>query len=238
MNQKAMEPMIMVSLILGIVLLGVAAFAFVPKTIDTSTDFINNKLIDLGLKTEETPTIVIDEERISEGTSILINGLDGEEGLYTIIKQEYGTGWDLEYKREFCTITNEISEDLPDNFNNLSLDDKKVILGLLVLNGKIDQTDYMLIVWICKGNIAPEKIEDKPLLEILSSDNFIGTITISGRTYAHIINTADTNPETPDLTWCVDTDNDGKYTEGKDISKTPSEINVLLLNDLYQEATS
>jgi hypothetical protein len=226
----------LVLIILASVLLVGATIAFVPKTIDAVQDFFNNKLIDFGLKTEEIPTVVIDEERIEEGTQIVVKDLTGEEDMYTIIKQAYGNGWDLEYKREICTIPQEVSEKLPENFNTLSLDEKKTILQALVFDRQIDDTDYIIIVWLCKGNIAPEQIEDKTLLEILSSDSFIGIIDINGRQYAHTINTEDTSPETPDLLWVrvSKIEDDGTIT-GTEV--TAEEVQNLILAELYEEKT-
>ncbi len=206
MNTKAMEPMIMVSLILGIVLLGVAAYAFVPKTIDTATDFINNKLIDLGLKTEEIPTKVIDEERIPEGTKIEIDAipLTKTGNTTTIIKQEYNKGWNL-----MPTITTTM---------------KFLCIRFWFM---VDCTEVYKPI-----------LSNKSLIDILSSEKLHGIITINGRIYAHIINTKDNDPDTPDFYWkIIIAQNDTTITYSEE--EIPAEeIKNIILNSLYEDETS
>ncbi len=169
--KKAEVSFQLILIVLASLALVIAAFVFVPKTIDTAKDFFNNKLIDFGLKTEEIPTVVIDEERIPEDTKITVEEIPNTKayttGYTTIIKEAYGGGWNLDYT--------------------------------LTLNQK-DACPLWWPKEECAKAHEPI-LSNKKLAEVLSSTELHGIIEINGRQYAHTINKEDTSPETPDLLW-------------------------------------
>lgn len=206
----------LVLIVLASIVLIAAAIAFVPKTLDYAKDKINNIMVDFGLKTEEIPEIVIDEERIEEGTKKTVESIPNDPKSVStfIIKQSYTEGgWNLEVPKSIFQKA------------------KETYTG-----------PGWLLLMLMSGEAEPLPVlENVPLLDILNSDKVRGIITINGRQYVHTINkekkisAEDINAETPDLIWYKNpVIENGIVTSGIEI--TAEEVRNLLLAELYEES--
>ncbi len=84
-------------------------------------------------------------------------------------------------------------------------------------------------------------LENAELVTVLNSDKLLGglgysAIEIVGRTYVHAPDPEDTDPETLDLMWFIDKNNNKKY-DGTDEKVTTEKVAEQILAMLYQEAT-
>lgn len=171
----------LVLFILAIVTLAGAMFAFAGPALKFGEDFLGK--LGFELKAEEKEAILtIDEERIDEGTPLLIGYLpyDKESDKErVIIKNSYGKKWNLIYY---------------------------------------------------KGTERVTQLSEKPLKEILDSEETRGSITVGEKVYIH-------SPSRNDFKWFEDTKKNYDYDEGIDTTiENTEDLAQIIVADLFEQA--
>lgn len=261
-NKKGVTGPMLIGIIAAVVLVVAASFSILPPLKKLGVDWAEENLnFDFAITEKTTP--IIDEERIDAETLIEIEAVafDSQSGNMVIVKQAYGKGWSLINNREICRIEEAHKEKIPPEYNDFSIEKKKVLLAILVLNGDLSEEEYLRIILICDGSIASAPVENEKLSVILANDNDLlrGSITVHGKTYVHVptqnnfcwfvshneentyggeqYNDNDKNCQWDEEEPYTDTNNNGTYDAEEPVYNADiDKIAQLLIADLFNKA--